>query len=73
MSSSNLIKVVVNGESQEIDSLCTLSKLINEWLIDRTSPYVVSVNGDHILKENLNSYQLVADDKVEILTLRQGG
>ena len=68
----NVIKVVVNGEAQELPSGCTVSDLLEKLGLDSRA---LAVEVNHQLKpRNLHDVTVIAQgDVLEIVTLVGGG
>lgn len=65
------LTVCVNGHEREVTTATSLHQLVAE--VAQATPAVVAVNGEHIPRDQLASYQLASGDTIEILTVRQGG
>ena len=71
--STAAIAVRLNGEERQLAADSTAAAAVDAWRQEADAPYVVSVNGAHVPREQLAATALRAGDEIEILTLRQGG
>ena len=68
-----MIAVSINGTQHTVQSGTTLQELLATWLVASAEPFVVAVNQEHVVRAAYKQRIMVSDDRVEILTVRQGG
>lgn len=67
-----MLEVIVNGESRTIAESCSVSQLIHD--MDLTGKRIaVEINGEIVPASEHSSYQLSAEDNVEIVGAIGGG
>ncbi len=64
--------IVVNGETLEIPSKCTVFQLLEDKIVTLKAA-VVELNGKILKQEHWQSTLLQADDRLEILIFMGGG
>jgi thiamine biosynthesis protein ThiS len=67
------VTLLVNGERRAVQPNLPLSELIAQCGFDVKAPLVVSVNDEHIPRPTLASTCAYEGDRIEVLTVRQGG
>ena len=65
------LKVFVNGEAT-VTSAATLAELVAQFGFPETG-VATALNGDFVPRDARDATRLVGDDKVEIVSPRQGG
>jgi sulfur carrier protein len=66
------MKVLVNGDPRLIDDGTTVQALATA-VLDRPRGVAVAVNGEVIPRSAWSTTALHADDRIEVVTARQGG
>ena len=66
------MKVTVNGEAATVDDGVTVDALAAS-ILDRPKGVAVAVNGEVVPRSEWSSTTLCNDDRVEVVTARQGG
>jgi sulfur carrier protein len=64
--------VVVNGETHELDDAFTVDSLVDHLGLERRG-LAVAVNGEVVPRSTWPQHRVAEGDKVEILTIAQGG
>jgi len=67
-----MIKITVNGENKTIDSVKTISNLLNDLNID-SRKIAVELNLEIIPKSAYNDITVAENDKLEIVAFIGGG
>ena len=71
--SENTLLVSVNGRRLEIEGSKTLASLLKSFSKDIEGPYAVAVNDEHVPRDGYKDKKLAGGDRIEIVTVRQGG
>ena len=66
------MNIILNGQPHQVDAAITVAELIDGLEIPSRG-YAVEVNGDLVPRKSHDNYRLVADDRLEIVTLVGGG
>lgn len=66
------MRVVVNGEPATVDDGVTVDALATS-ILDRPKGVAVAVNGEVVPRSAWSTTKLCDDDRVEVVTARQGG
>lgn len=67
------VTLQVNGEVRTASAGTSLRQLLVDCGFGQAGPCVVAVNEEHVPGSLLDLREVHADDRVEILTVRQGG
>ncbi len=65
--------VQANGNSYQIDDDRSLREWLAQWQLDTVRPFVVAVNDEHVAHAQLALRTLEPGDRIEVLTVCQGG
>jgi len=68
-----VVDVVVNGLDRSLPAGSTVARLVGDVLPGAARGAAVAVNGEVVPRGAWPTYQLVAGDRVEVLTAAQGG
>ena len=68
-----MFAIEVNGETREASAELSLQEWLAQWELDRCVPFVVALNDTHVPKTMLNEVVLEPGDRIEVLTVSQGG
>jgi sulfur carrier protein len=66
------VKLLVNGETTLVDDDVTVGALATS-ILDRPKGVAVAVNGEVVPRSEWATTRLCNDDRVEVVTARQGG
>ncbi len=66
------MKITLNGQIQNIENKTTLLELLNS-LNQATTGVAVAINAEVIPKSQWNKLELSENDKLEVLSIAQGG
>ena len=66
------MKLIINGETREFGSECTLQNVLNELSLDG-KVMAAAVNMEIVKQDKWASYKLSNDDKIELLDFVGGG
>ena len=67
------MKIIVNQKEMEIEEDISLQKFIDNFLTNKPKFFAVSVNGKIIHKNNWQTHILKEGDKIDIVSVFQGG
>ena len=67
------MKIIVNQKETEIQENISLQKFIDNFLTNKPKFFAVSVNGKIIPKNEWQNYILNEGDKIDIVSVFQGG
>lgn len=75
MLAQTAIEITLNGNSHAVAPDATVAELLREMDLDPSSPkgIAVAVNDEVVPKSAWRSRELGEDDRVEVITARQGG
>jgi len=66
------VKIIFNGEPHNVDDTTTISKILDQFEIDRRQ-VAVEVNLEIVPRSDLDKYVLQDGDRIEVVTLVGGG
>ena len=66
------MKIIFNGEPHNVDDTTTISKILDQFEIDRRQ-VAVEVNLEIVPRSDLDKYVLQDGDRIEVVTLVGGG
>tara|TARA_B110000438_G_scaffold251995_1_gene256757 strand:+ start:829 stop:1041 length:213 start_codon:yes stop_codon:yes gene_type:complete len=69
---SEKIEVTINGKSQKIESIVTITKLLKILRIDNNS-VAIAINGTVVPKSEHESFKILRNFKIEIVHAVGGG
>lgn len=75
MNASTAIRITLNGEAHTIESGASVADVLREMDLDPSRPkgIAVAVNDEVVPKGTWTERGLEPDDRVEVITARQGG
>lgn len=66
------MRVIVNGQTQAVPDGVTVDA-VARTLLDRPRGVAVALNGEVVPRSTWAQVRLAEDDRIEVLTARQGG
>lgn len=66
-----MIEVLINGKTQQVALNVSLEPLVTQFA--GVGPFAVALNGQFVSKDKYAEIQIVADDRIDILSPIQGG
>jgi len=67
-----VIEIILNGSSYQVPELTTIDGLVEQIGLQKKG-VAIAVNSEVIPKSNWTEKSLLSQDKVELLTITQGG
>jgi len=75
MSPQTAIEITLNGQAAEVGADATIEVVLRDHGLDPSHPkgIAVAVNDEVVRKQDWGAKSLVAGDRLEVITARQGG
>ncbi len=67
------MKIIVNKEQKEFNSVSTIQDLIHELAFEQKTGIALAVNMNIVAKAEWDSHPIVENDNITIITASQGG